>query len=453
MTVTTAPTRPDRVRRPAPAPPRRSATAVSGPVQAVGGPSPMGAYLRSQRINVARHCAGLRPFRPDEFGTGPAAPSRGHVEAANRLIAAMGTQVAAAVRTVERAAADAGRDPSPARLRRVVTRQEVAHDAVRLTEQAWDFFLEMFGQRQSVHGQLLLGCDRIALDCYQQAWLGLGTFRPVPAPPPFCYMRTGFSPATWRRLIPLRRLGMALNPFPLVSLPFHRLLCPWTLGALLHEASHNLQDDLGLAQVVPRTVEERLAEQGVPAPVRAVWSRWHREAYADLSATLLGGPGIVASLIDILSRSPRSVSQWNPLAVHPLPLLRPYLSTELLRRMGFPEEARRFEQVWGRVYAGLGDAVPEPFRRHFADAHKIVVDAICFTPQPALGGRRLAQVQSFGPVQQQMVEECGRRLGKGTDPGVVPERFLIGASRYALDHRLARPDVIAGAFYAELMRR
>jgi hypothetical protein len=51
------------------------------------------------------------------------------------------------------------------------------------------------------------------------------------------------------------------------------------------------------------------------------------------------------------------------------------------------------------------------------------------------------------------VEEAARRLSAGTDPGIVPERFLIGAARYALDHRLARPQVIADNFYRELARR
>ena len=39
-----------------------------------------------------------------------------------------------------------------------------------------------------------------------------------------------------------------LNPFPLVQLPYHRLVNPWTLGAVMHEVSHNLQTDLGLSK-------------------------------------------------------------------------------------------------------------------------------------------------------------------------------------------------------------
>jgi hypothetical protein len=35
----------------------------------------------------------------------------------------------------------------------------------------------------------------------------------------------------------------------------------------------------------------------------------------------------------------------------------------------------------------------------------------------------------------------------------VPERFLIGAARVALDNGLTRPGVIARNFYSELARR
>jgi hypothetical protein len=52
-----------------------------------------------------------------------------------------------------------------------------------------------------------------------------------------------------------------------------------------------------------------------------------------------------------------------------------------------------------------------------------------------------------------MVEEAAGRLAAGTDPGVIPERFLIGAARFALEHRIARPEAITEYFYKELARR
>ena len=83
----------------------------------------------------------------------------------------------------------------------------------------------------------------------------------------------------------------------------------------------------------------------------------------------------------------------------------------------------------------------------------MVVDTVCFQPYATLGNKSLAQVIRFEPKEQQMIEEAARRLAAGNDPGIIPERFLIGAARFALDHRLARPGVITKNFYKELARR
>ena len=49
----------------------------------------LGPWLRAQSVNVVRHAAALRPFRREEFGTGGAAPSEGHVQAVNALMASL----------------------------------------------------------------------------------------------------------------------------------------------------------------------------------------------------------------------------------------------------------------------------------------------------------------------------------------------------------------------------
>jgi len=267
-------------------------------------------------------------------------------------------------------------------------------------------------------------------------------------------MRTGFSPATFRRGIPLRRLGQQLNPFPLIQLPYHRLVNPWTLGAILHEVSHNFQSELGLARAVPRAMALRLLRAGHGRLVASVWTRWNRELFADVSGLLLGGPAVVASLMDVVGRSPAAVLTYSSRAPHPTPYLRTFISIELLRRMGFPHEAEQFRRVWTRIYPNPSSGnIPAPLLDSFEDANALVVDAVCFQPYAELGNKSLAQVLRFAPKEQEMVEEAARRLAAGVDPGVVPERFLIGAARFALDHRLARPGVITKNFYQELARR
>src|SRR5215467_1859299 len=181
-------------------------------------------WLRTQAINVTRHAAALRPFRRAEFGTGDAVPSEGHIQAVNRLIGSLRRGLLKMTTQVTNAAEAAARDATTRNLQATVSRKEHAHRMVEAIERIWDFYFELFGQRQGQYAEWLLSCDRIALDCYRAAYTGLGTARSIPAPPPFCYMRTGFGPATYRRGIPLSRLGKQMNPFPLVQLPYHRLV-------------------------------------------------------------------------------------------------------------------------------------------------------------------------------------------------------------------------------------
>ena len=115
------------------------------------------------------------------------------------------------------------------------------------------------------------------------------------------------SPATFRRGIPLRRLGRRLNPFPLVQLPYHRMVNPWTMGAILHEVSHNLQNDLHLQVAVPRSVLERLRAAGLPEAVCRVWARWNREVRCSSSITSSAWP---SSRRRRSARSPADCPSW-----------------------------------------------------------------------------------------------------------------------------------------------
>jgi hypothetical protein len=411
-------------------------------------------WLRGQAINVTRHAAALRPFQRNEFGTGGASPTEGHIQAVNKLITDLRANLLQKANKVSEAAGAARVRSGTRNLQAVVTYKERAHEWVRAVEQVWDFYFELFGQRQSRFADWLLSCDRIALDCYQVAFMGVPVAKSIPAPPPFSYMRTGFSPATFRRGIPLRQLGRNLNPFPLIQLPYHRLVNPWTLGAILHEVSHNTQNDMGLAEIIPRRIGERLLRAGLPRSVAAVWVRWNRETFADLSGLLLGGPAVVASLMDIIGRSPQAVVSYSSRGPHPTPYLRAFISFELMRRMGFPEQAQQARRAWTRCYPNpQRGTIPRSVLDTAGQAIPLVVDTICYSTYATLGNKCLSQVIQFGTKEHLLIEEAARRLAAGNDPGIIPERFLIGAARYAFDRQLARPQVIQENFYKELARR
>jgi hypothetical protein len=407
-------------------------------------------------VNAQRHIGALRPLARDDFRspTGIGEPSEGHLQAVNELIDALRSTLDVRARALRLAARGVFRRADQRGIDRFLESKDRLLSSVQAIERIHDFYGELFGQRQSPVGAWLAGCDRIALDCYQDAFVGVGEAKSIPAPGPFCYMKTGFSPATFRRGIPLRRLDRRMNPFPLIELPMHRLASPWTLGAILHEVSHSLENELGLADVVRGRMAEGVRSTGAPEPVVAAITRWERELWSDLSGTLLGGPAVVASLFDVIGRSSAATLAYHPRAVHPPPDLRAQVSVLLLDRMGFPRESRRLMRLWRRLYPDPGrGSIPVELRRDFPSRAEAVIESVCYRPFAALGNRALASVFAFGTKDQQMSVEAAHRLAAGTDPGVVPERYLIGAARIALDRGLGSPRAIATNFYEALSRR
>src|SRR4051794_35858180 len=130
-------------------------------------PTVLSAYLTGQSLNVRRHLEALRDFRRDEFGTGVARPSEGHIQAVNQLLATLRRPLQREVTQLEEVADRAQRSPRRDGYAEVLRLKSRAHDRVRSIEKVWDFYFELFGQRQSVYGEWLVACDRIALDCYQ----------------------------------------------------------------------------------------------------------------------------------------------------------------------------------------------------------------------------------------------------------------------------------------------
>lgn len=410
-------------------------------------------FVTAQSVNAVRNAAALRPFSDDEFGRDAASPSKAHIQAANTLIARLRRGLLQQADRLSQEQQIGGSGVTP-EINGLLTDKERSTRWAKLVERIWDYYLELFGQRQTRFAPMLLATDRIGLDCYQAIYTGLKEARSIPAPPPFSYMETGHTPSIFRRGVAMSRLGKHANPFPVIQLPYHRLVNPWTLGAVHHEVSHNLQSDLGLWNEVPQRITQRLHQSGMAPSVARTWARWHKEIWADLCGLLLGGPANVASLIDVLARSPRSTMAFNPMGVHPTPYLRTFINLELLKRMGFGNEATQYRHLWQQLYPAISvGTIPSQMLRSFPRANQLVVDTICFQPYHQLGGRSLSEVTRFRPTHQAMTQEAGQRLATGTDPGIIPVRFLVGAARYALDQRLASPGQITRHFYQALSKR
>lgn len=443
-----------------PGPSTAQATPSAVPGTGGGAPTPgeqrlLDNWLTIQGINLERHASSLRPFTKDEFGTGPAAPSEAHIKAVNRFIDGLRVKLDEMMRWVGAAANAAKREPGSERLRVLLERKEVASNRVLYVEGIWDFYFDLFVQRLSSFSERLLSVDRICANCYEDLYVGIGAAQPTPSLLPFSYASSGFSPATYRRGVPLPRLSYNKNLFPLIMLPQHRLDNVWALSSVLHEVSHNLQADLGLWDEMPGHIYKRLTEEGRIAPrVARVWARWHKEMMADMFALLLGGPAAIESLMDVVGRAPASTLKFNPMGVHPTPYLRVLISLILLRRMGFEKMAADLRRVWLRLYPRLTPAnIPPPIMETFQRASELAVDTMAFQPYRQFANKSLAQVLKFDPKEMTIVEQAGRQLAAGKEIGAVPARFMIGAARFALDNRLASPQAITDNFYRTLGRR
>ena len=405
-------------------------------------------FLRRQRLNAKRYLDALKLLDSTTFGSPPVAPSVAHVKAANEVL----REARAALQSD---VAKLHRFETPSTINEIDTFLKLKGKTYRQTqevEKLLAFYQGIFEQRRGPFGTLLLPVDRIARDCYQAAWLGLGKARSIPAPPPFAYVEDGKGPATYRRGVRLAVLGRRKNPFPLVKIPKHRLQNPWTLGAVPHEVAHNLQNDLGMWSVVPRTIRRTMADRLEPVAID-IWVRWHKESYADLASVLLIGPAYIESLIDVVGKTRRQTAMFNPSGVHPTPLLRVPLNCALLRRIGFVDEADAFEHTWNRLYPKtLRRKLPVAFRDTLNEGVRLLIDAICFQPADAYGGKRLVDVIRFSRKDTVFVQEAAERLVSGENTGVLPERYLIAAARLAIGFPQADPVVITKNFYDTLGR-
>ncbi len=433
------------------------------PVGGVKGPSTgvgpgrddrLSRWIAMQAVNLRRHASSLRPFSYTEFGSGAAAPSHAHIDAANRFIGEFRNRLDDTTASVDAAAVAAAKRPADSNLAMFLRRKDEITRQVFYVEGIWDFYFDLFVQRLSAFGERLRAVDRIGANCYEDLYLGLGTARQTPRLLPFSYASAGFSPLTYRRGVPLRRLKHHPNLFPLVIFPQHRLNNVWALSSVLHENSHNLQADLGLWEVMPKLVFERLTtEGGIPEDVAATWARWHKEIAADMFALVLGGPATVESLMDVVGNSRPATVRYMPGTAHPTPVLRVPINLILLRRLGFTSMADAIDAAWRQLYPTLAAGnIPAGLLRTFHRAAELTVDTMVFTPRPQLAGKTFAQLVEFGPSQMALIEQSANRLAKGEDVGSVPPRLMISAARRALNKRLAPPQTITDNFYKSLGR-
>lgn len=296
---------------------------------------------------------------------------------------------------------------------------------------AFGMFFEIFAQRGSVFAPVLAAHDVIAADCYAAVKKAAPLVFKGRFLKPFTYMEHGYSPATSRRGVSLKRLLGESNPFPIIRIPWNRDN-PWQ-AVFLHEVSHNIQADLGLWHENKKAVNRRLLMDVGDPMVTSVYSRWHKEIFADIASVLLGGPASVWGLMDFLAHPAPKTMTYKPGGAHPTGYLRVLILAEMLRRLGFEAEAAKVRKVWKELYRPVkGHRIPVRLLETSSRTIPHVVDEVAFQTKRNLAQRALVDVMPFNRKDEQDIRKAAAFLKRKIVPKDVPPRFLVSASRYAL---------------------
>ncbi|MDH3659575.1 MAG: hypothetical protein OEU92_06025 [Alphaproteobacteria bacterium] len=362
------------------------------------------------------------------------APSARHFAAANQRLATIAGSIGerlSDLRTI-------GRAPHETRLLRMAMVEREIDRARR----AFGLFFEVFAQRGAAFAPSLMAHDNIARDCYAAIEEGGGGLLRKPLLPPLTYLEHGYSPATMRRGVTLKRLLGEPNPFPLIRIPWDRDR-PWQ-ATFLHEVAHNLQADLGLWEENKQAVGRRLAETDMPVSLQAIWQRYQKEVLADCVAVLLGGPAAAWGMAEFLAHPESKVANFKSGGVHPPGYLRIFMLAEMARRMGFAKEGEQLALVWRTLYGQAANRrLPPDLLASAASIIPIMVDEIAYQPRRALAERSLADVISFTADDQRAIRAGASALAEDRVPS-LPPRFLVSAARYAISKGAAIPRLGAG---------
>ncbi|MDR4508927.1 MAG: hypothetical protein MRJ65_11960 [Candidatus Brocadiaceae bacterium] len=390
-------------------------------------------FLAAKVRALAARAGRLATLAPNTVGIRaqdkPYAPSADHFIAANKRLGEIDRAIKKRMDFLLR---QCQKGPPPQTLLYIALVEREVDRARR----AFGMFFEIFSQRGSVFAPALAAHDVIAADCYAAVRKMAPRIFRGPLLKPLTYMEHGYSPATMRRGVSLSRLLGERNPFPIIRIPWDRDN-PWQ-AVFLHEVCHNLQADLGLWHENKQSVTNRMLRSIGDPMVTSVYSRWHKEIFADIASILLGGPASAWGLMGFLAHPAPKTLTYKPGGAHPTGYLRVLILAEMLRRMGFEDHATKMQKVWKGFYQPkAGHRIPVRLLETSTKTIPHVVDEIAFQTRRNLAQRALADVIPFRAEDERQILQASKLLARGILPMDVSPRFLVSASSYALQRDIS----------------
>jgi hypothetical protein len=115
---------------------------------------------------------------------------------------------------------------------------------------------------------------------------------------------------------------------------------------------------------------------------------------------------------------------------------------DMLKRMGFEEEAEKIRKVWTALYnPGKGHRIPAYLLQSASETIPNVVDEMAFQTRRNLAQRALVDVIPFRREDEGMIRRGAKDLVRGIVPGDLPPRFMVSASRYAIEKGASLPEL------------
>lgn len=382
---------------------------------------------RAKRLTkLTPHLVGLRK---EDL---PYAPSLGHFNAANKRL----HQIEQAIDKRLEHLFQLNKSAPQKQLQSIAL---VERDVDR-ARRTFGLFFEVFNQRGSTLAPALAAHDIIAADCYAAVRRSSPQIFSGPLLKPLTYMEHGYSPATMRRGVSLARLMGEKNPFPIIRIPWDRDNT-WQ-SVFLHEVAHNLQADLGIWQENKDAVGKRLLMDAAEPTLISIFSRWHKEIFADLAAILLGGTASAWGMMEFLTHPAPKVMTYRPGGAHPTGYVRVFILAEMLAQLGFHADADSMRRIWRKLYnPRAGHRLPGSLIQSKSKVIPEVVNEIAFQPRRNLAQNSLADIIRFNMDDERAIRKGAAYLVRGVTPTDLPPRFLVSASRHALHAGARLPEL------------
>lgn len=391
-------------------------------------PRSVARFLQTKIRAIGARARRLSSLSPESVGLRnedkPYAPGKAHFRAANIRLQTIDADIVRRLRYVRSKWLNGTTE-------NVLVLLALVEKEIDRARRAFGLFFDVFSQRGCGFAPVLSAHDTIARDCYQIVGRTVPHLFRWQLLKPITYMDHGYSPATMRREVNLKRLLGERNPFPLIRIPWDRDN-PWQ-AVFLHEVGHNLQADLGIWHENKKAVKNRMLFYTGDVHLSKVYERWHKEIFADLIALLLGGPATVWGAMDFLAHPSPKIMTHKAGGVHPTGYLRVLIMIELLRRMGFVETAVAAKKIWEGLYnPARGHRIPQRILSTSGSVIPQVVDEIVFQPRRNLGYRALKDIVPFTREDERRIRKGAELLVRKVLPEELPPRFLVSASRYAM---------------------